>query len=115
MSNKISDDNQPDITNAPAILKHAIPSPKENVVFKSVTGAYKWMMTSVAAISIYNSLKAKKPQFVVKSEDLTWVIGGGIASGLLEGIGAINNNKQFDSFVQKLEQEKLQAQVTRIR
>jgi len=105
-----SHDNQTDIPSVPAIMKYGVPSPKENVVFKSVTGVCKWILPSILVVSLYNSLKEKKLQFP-KTEDLTWVIGGGIASGLMDGITTINKNKEFDNFVQRLEQEKLQAQV----
>ena len=94
----------------PDFLKN-LPQPKKDVVFQSITKVCKWFITSAAGISIYNSLKAKRPQFI-KAEDLKWVIGGGMASGLLEGITTINNNNKFDSFVEKLNKEKLQAQVT---
>lgn len=106
----VLDGKEIDITHAyvPEMLKHVAPPKNENVVLKAISDFFKWAFADVASIVIVRSLGTKKLEFI-QPKDLTRVIGGGVVSGLLDSIAAINNNKKFDNLVQQLEQEKLQA------
>lgn len=112
MSNKqISNDNQLDTINELAIRGYAVPPPKENVVFNSIKAGATSVAFLTAVDSVSNSLKAKKIQFV-KPEELMMNIGIGIGVGVWQGMNTMKRNKQFDSFVEKLEEGKMQFQIT---